>query len=114
MDASPPPSLFPRVAPLSPSDGWCDAVGDPLYNCPVTLPYPASAEALWRDDCAYDVIVVLGHNDDPAPVSGAGSAIFFHVVLPGAPPTSGCIALPLPDLLEVLRTCGPGTIMTVT
>src|ERR1700689_2079632 len=63
------------VAPLDPADGWCDAPGDPAYNRPVVLPYPASAERLWRDDHVYDLIVVLGHNDDPV-VPRAGSAIF--------------------------------------
>ena len=29
-------------------DGWCDAADDPRYNRRVRLPYPASAEALWR------------------------------------------------------------------
>ena len=35
------------------------------YNRPVRLPYPASAETLWRDDHLYDLVVVLGHNDAP-------------------------------------------------
>ena len=83
------------------------------------LPYPASAEHLWREDCAYDVLVVLGHNDHPTPVRGAGSAIFFHATLPpaadGRPPaTSGCVALALPDLLAVLTGCGRGTVMRIT
>ncbi|MDJ0981333.1 MAG: hypothetical protein QNI94_06905, partial [Kiloniellales bacterium] len=59
------------VAPLDPKDGWCDDPEDPLYNQPVTLPYGASHEVLWREDEIYDVIVILGHNDDP-PVPGAG------------------------------------------
>src|SRR6185312_13103750 len=53
------------VEPISREDGWCDAPSDPAYNRPVTLPYPASAERLWRDDDVYDLVVVLGHNDDP-------------------------------------------------
>ncbi|MHA1567223.1 MAG: L,D-transpeptidase family protein [Alphaproteobacteria bacterium] len=96
----PPATLLPKI-PMTPDDGWCDAPGDPNYNRPVSLPYPASAERLWRDDHLYDLIVVLGHNDDP-PVSGLGSAIFLHVASPGYGPTQGCVALSRVDLLAVI------------
>jgi len=82
-------------------DGWCDAPGDPAYNRPVRLPYPASAEALWRDDPLYDLLVVLGHNDDPV-VPGEGSAIFLHLATADFAATAGCIALAHADLLAVL------------
>lgn len=95
------------VAPMNPDDGWCDAPGDPSYNAPVTLPYAASHERLWREDRLYDILVVLGYNDDP-PVAGKGSAIFMHVARPGYAPTEGCVALALPDLEAVLARCGPG------
>ncbi len=98
--------------PLQPNDGWCDAAGDRLYNRPVPLPYPASAEHLWREDSLYDVIVVLGHNDDP-PVPGRGSAIFLHVASPDHRPTEGCVALRLDHLVTLLQTCGPQTVMYI-
>lgn len=96
------------VEALGRHDGWCDASGDPKYNRRVRLPYPASCEALWRDDGLYDLIVVIGHNDNPV-CAGAGSAIFLHVAAPGLAPTEGCIAVPLPDLIEILANCGPST-----
>jgi L,D-peptidoglycan transpeptidase YkuD (ErfK/YbiS/YcfS/YnhG family) len=83
-------------------DGWCDAPSDRNYNRPVRLPYPASAERLWREDELYDVVVVLGHNDCPR-TKGRGSAIFMHVAKPGYAPTEGCIALALPHLLRLLE-----------
>lgn len=95
------------VAALGRQDGWCDDPAHPDYNRPVTLPHPASCEQLWREDGVYDVIVVLGHNDAP-PVPGLGSAIFMHVAKPGYSPTEGCVALALPDLLDLLAACGPG------
>ncbi len=76
------------------------------YNRPVRLPYAAGHERLWRDDGIYDVIVVLGHNDDP-PVPGRGSAVFLHVARSDYGPTAGCVALALVDLLTVLREAGP-------
>jgi L,D-peptidoglycan transpeptidase YkuD (ErfK/YbiS/YcfS/YnhG family) len=100
------------VAPLDPSDGWCDAPQDPAYNRPVRLPYPASAENLWRDDEVYDLIVILGHNDDP-PVPGMGSAIFLHLARPDGAPTEGCVALARPDLLRVLAEASPGAAIEI-
>lgn len=108
---APPKTSLPAAA-IEPRDGWCDAPGDPCYNRPVQLPYPASHEKLWREDHVYDVIVVLGQNDSPT-VPGLGSAIFMHVARPGYAPTEGCVALALADLEAVLAQCGPGDTITV-
>jgi L,D-peptidoglycan transpeptidase YkuD (ErfK/YbiS/YcfS/YnhG family) len=98
--------------PLSPDDGWCD---DPLsadYNRPLRLPHPARAERLWRDDRLYDVIAVLGYNDDPV-VPGAGSAIFLHLARPDWASTEGCIALSAADLEVFLALASPGDALRV-
>lgn len=95
------------LEPIAPSDGWCDDAGDMAYNRPVTLPYPASAETMWREDELYDIVVILAHNDDP-PVPGKGSAIFLHCARPGYPPTEGCVALQRADLETLLAIAGPG------
>ncbi|MGD1880383.1 MAG: L,D-transpeptidase [Kiloniellaceae bacterium] len=97
---------------IGPDDGWCDDPADPAYNRPVTLPYPAGHERLTRDDHLYDVVVVLAHNDDPV-VPGAGSAIFLHVARNDYGPTEGCVALALPDLLDVLKAAGTGSAVAV-
>lgn len=102
-----------EVAPIGESDGWCDDSGDPNYNRPVALPYTASHERLWREDAVYDLIVVLGHNDDP-PQPGLGSAIFLHVARPEYEPTQGCVALAPGDLLAVLAVCEPGDVIRVS
>jgi len=98
--------------PLRPEDGWCDDPADAAYNRAVTLPYPASAEALWRADELYDVIVVLGHNDDPV-IAAAGSAIFLHVASAGYAPTQGCVAVSRVDLGKVLAAVGPGDALAI-
>ena len=100
------------VDAIQPDDGWCDAPDDSSYNRPVKLPYQASAEHMWREDSVYDIVVVLGHNDDPV-LPGAGSAIFLHVARPGFAATEGCVALEEGTLEEVLRECGPGSILRV-
>jgi len=95
------------TAPISPDDGWCDAPDDPAYNQPVRLPYAASAERLWRDDRIYDLIVILGYNDDPV-VPGAGSAIFLHLARPDYAPTQGCVALAAADLTHLIALARQG------
>lgn len=101
------PATALPVRATRPEDGWCDAPGDPNYNRPVTLPYPASAERMWRDDAVYDLVVILAHNDDP-PVPGMGSAIFMHLAREGYPGTEGCVALARADLEAVLAAAKPG------
>ena len=109
--ARPPTAL--AALPLVPSDGWCDNPADPAhYNRPVTLPHPARAERLWRDDGLYDLLVVIGYNDAP-PVPGLGSAIFLHVSRPDYAPTEGCVALALPHLLQVLTLCGEAATISI-
>jgi L,D-peptidoglycan transpeptidase YkuD (ErfK/YbiS/YcfS/YnhG family) len=108
-----PPETGLPINSITKSDGWCDDPADPCYNRPVELPYPASAERMWRPDRLYDIVVVLGHNDDPV-VPGLGSAIFMHLADPDYRATAGCIALSLSDLMTVLRHCGPETEVIVT
>lgn len=96
-----------RIEPLKPIFGWCDAPGDRNYNRRVTLPYPASAERLWRDDAVYDLVAVLDYNRSQR-TQGRGSAIFLHVARAGFPPTEGCIALKREHLLRLLATLKPG------
>ncbi len=92
-----PDRIDPPVTPLSlralaETDGWCDAPEDPAYNRPVLRPYPASHEAMWRNDGLYDIVVITDHNTDPV-LPGLGSAIFLHCRHETGRPTAGCIAL---------------------
>lgn len=102
-----PQSVF-KTFEITPADGWCDDPKDLNYNRQIKLPYGASYENLWRNDNLYDVIVVLGYNDNP-PVAGKGSAIFMHLARPDYAPTLGCIALSLEDLLKILREINVNT-----
>jgi L,D-peptidoglycan transpeptidase YkuD (ErfK/YbiS/YcfS/YnhG family) len=77
---------------------------------PVRLPRAYSAESLIRSDGAYDIIVVLGHNDAP-PVPGMGSAIFFH--LSEGRPTAGCVAVDREDMLRLLPLLALGDVMDI-
>ncbi len=97
----PPETAFSTQA-LTQNDGWSDDMNMPEYNSYIKLPYNGSHEKLWRDDHLYDIIVVLGYNDNPA-VAGKDSAIFMHLAREGYTPTAGCVALSKEDLLEILR-----------
>lgn len=96
-----PKTILPAIA-LQPDMGWCDDPSDPLYNRQVILPYPARHEELWREDHVYDIILVVGYNDNPA-ISGKGSAIFIHLARENYSPTAGCLAFALEDLQEILQ-----------
>jgi L,D-peptidoglycan transpeptidase YkuD (ErfK/YbiS/YcfS/YnhG family) len=109
--ADPPVTRLP-CAPILPTNGWCDWPEDPLYNRPVTLPYPARHERMWRDDALYDIVVIIGHNDDPV-VPGAGSAVFMHLARTDGGPTEGCVGLAHGDLLALLAACGPGDALRI-
>ncbi len=102
------PATKLHVTETLPDDGWCDAADDENYNKKVKLPYPASHEKLWRDDGLYDLVVMIGYNDEP-PEAGKGSAIFMHVARPEYQGTEGCVALEIGDLKELLAQITPET-----
>lgn len=107
------PATALPARPINPADGWCDAPSDPLYNQPVTLPYPASAEQMWREDGLYDLVAILGYNDDPV-IPGAGSAIFLHIARPGFEPTEGCVAVAPDDIRRLLSLASPGSLISIS
>lgn len=111
-DREAPPVTRLPLAPIAPDDGWCDDPADPAYNRPVKLPYAASTERMWREDRLYDLVIVLGHNDDPV-VSGAGSAVFLHLARSDHGPTEGCVALDRSDFLVLLGDAEPGDALEI-
>jgi L,D-peptidoglycan transpeptidase YkuD (ErfK/YbiS/YcfS/YnhG family) len=102
-----PETALPTQA-LRQDDGWCDDAAHTDYNKAVKLPFAASHEKLWREDHVYDLICVLGYNDDPI-IPGHGSAIFMHLARENYSGTEGCVALSLEGLLELLKTADAGS-----
>lgn len=107
-----PKQTDPSWIATTPADGWCDDPADLAYNKLVHLPFPASAERMWRDDGVYDALAVIGYNDAPV-VPGKGSAIFLHIAHEGMSPTAGCIALRKGDLLAVLSRAMPSAVIDI-
>lgn len=100
------------IRALTRDDGWCDDPAHSDYNRLVKLPFEASHENMWREDNLYDVVVVIGHNDDP-PRSGFGSAIFVHCATADYGPTLGCVALARETLIGLLPRLTPGLALRI-
>lgn len=107
-----PKSVF-KAREITDKDGWSNDPTDPDYNKHVSMPHNFSAETLWRDDNLYDIVVVLGYNDDPV-LSGKGSAIFMHIAQKNYSPTQGCVVLSEDDLREILATVAKDTLVCIS
>jgi len=57
---------------------------------------------LWREDNAYDIIIIISHNIKPT-IKNKGSAIFIHCSFSDNGNTAGCIALKKKDLVFLLK-----------
>lgn len=88
-------------------DWWVSDAGSPAYNrfrhvaCGRKV---ARSEALWKIAPQYRYFVVVDYNTRPV-VAGRGSAIFLHVSGRGA--TAGCVSLPEPRLVRLMRWLRP-------
>ena len=100
--------------PIREGLGWCDDLDHPLYNRPIQRPFSASHERMWREDRAYDLVVVLDQNVDPAR-PGLGSAVFWHLTKGAlATPTEGCVAVAPDAMRAFLARCDTRTVLTIT
>jgi L,D-peptidoglycan transpeptidase YkuD (ErfK/YbiS/YcfS/YnhG family) len=108
--------VLPKVGlparPINEHDGWCDDPRSTAYNRLVRIPNDWSHEKMWREDGLYDLVVVVGYNDDP-PEGEWGSAIFLHIAGDDYAPTQGCVAFARDDLLELVTLIGPQTRLNV-
>ncbi len=108
--------VLPKVRlparPIGEHDGWCDDPRAPSYNRLVRIPNDWSHERMWREDGLYDLLVVVGYNDDP-PEGEWGSAIFLHIARDDLGPTQGCVAFSRDDLLELVTLLTPHTRLQV-
>lgn len=98
-------------------DYFVDAVDSPDYNHWRSIPLTEanepkqrwnSFERMRRDDHQYEYGMIVGHNMIGTQ-AGRGSAIFLHVWLNPATPTSGCTAMSKEDLLTVLKWLNPAS-----
>ncbi|MBA4786074.1 MAG: L,D-transpeptidase family protein [Rhizobiales bacterium] len=91
---------------------WCDQPEHPSYNRLVRAPFRSSYEDMMRQDGLYDICLVLDWNITSRR-RYRGSAIFFHLIKPGYPPTAGCVAISLKDMRRLIPFLRRGTIVRV-
>jgi L,D-peptidoglycan transpeptidase YkuD (ErfK/YbiS/YcfS/YnhG family) len=93
-------------------DWWVEDPSSPYYNrfrhvrCGAPPPFRITSEDMSRSPTAYRHFAVIRFNMDPI-VPGRGSGIFLHAST--GRPTQGCVSLPLPQLLTLLRWLRPGS-----
>ena len=95
-----------ETIPLLQNDAWCDDIQLPEYNSFIKLPFSGSYENLWREDCLYDIIIVIGYNDEPT-IPNKGSAIFIHLTKENMEYTKGCLAVNKEDMLSLIKEITP-------
>jgi L,D-peptidoglycan transpeptidase YkuD (ErfK/YbiS/YcfS/YnhG family) len=91
-------------------DWWVEDPRSPYYNrfrhvpCGSKPPFRVTSEDMSRSPTAYRHLAVIDYNTNPI-VPGRGSGIFLHVSHGNA--TLGCVSLPLPQLVWLLRWFDP-------
>jgi L,D-peptidoglycan transpeptidase YkuD (ErfK/YbiS/YcfS/YnhG family) len=107
---APRPGVRYRYHRIVCGDWWVEDPRSPWYNrfkhvrCGSAPPFRVTSEDMSRSPTAYRHLAVIAYNRDPI-VPGRGSGIFLHVST--GRPTLGCVSLPLPRLLAVLRWLNP-------
>ena len=93
-------------------DWWVEDPRSPWYNqfrhvpCGSKPPFRVTSEDMSRSPTAYRYLAVIAYNTSPV-VPGRGSGIFLHVST--GRPTLGCISLPRPRLVALLRWLRPAS-----
>ena len=93
-------------------DWWVEDQRSAYYNrfrhvpCGSSPPFRVTSEDLSRSTTAYRHYAVIAYNTGPV-VPGRGSGIFLHAST--GRPTLGCVSLPLPHLVAVLRWLRPAS-----
>ena len=95
-----------KINKITKNCGWCDDIRSNKYNKYIKIndfqSFDINYEKLWREDEAYDIIIVISHNVKPT-IKNKGSAIFIHCSFSDNRKTSGCIALNKKDLVFLLK-----------
>ena len=95
-----------KIKKITKNCGWCDDIRCHYYNKYIRIDNVRSSdinyEKLWRDDEAYDILIVISHNIQPT-IRNKGSAIFIHCSFFDNRNTGGCIALNKKDLIFLIH-----------
>ena len=109
---APSPGLHYAYHRIVCGDWWVEDPSSPYYNrfrhvpCGSSPPFRVTSEDMSRSPTAYRNLAVIAYNTNPV-IPGRGSGIFLHAST--GRPTLGCVSLPLPDLLVLLRWLRPAS-----
>ena len=107
---APNPGVHYRYHRIVCGDWWVEDARSPYYNrfhhvpCGSRPPFRVTDEDMSHSPTSYRHFAFIRFNTDPV-LPGRGSGIFLHVTT--GRPTLGCVALPLPSLLTILRWLRP-------
>ena len=105
-----------KINKITRNCGWCDDIKSNKYNSYIKINNFQSLnlnyEKLWREDEAYDIIIVTSHNVKPT-IKNKGSAIFIHCSFSNNKKTAGCIALKKNDISFLLKNLSHKTYIKI-
>ena len=105
-----------KINKITKNCGWCDDIRSKKYNEYIKIynfqTLNLSYEKLWREDEAYDIIIVTSHNRKPK-IKNKGSAIFIHCSFSNNRNTAGCIALKKKELVFLLKNTRRNTYIEI-
>ena len=105
-----------KINKITKNCGWCDDVRSNKYNKYIKINNFKSLnlnyEKLWREDEAYDIVIVTSYNLKPT-IKNKGSAIFIHCSFPDKRNTAGCVALGRKDLVFLLKNLSRNTYIKI-
>ena len=96
--------------------GWCDDIKSHNYNKHIKInnlhSLKTNYEKLWREDEAYDIIIIISYNIRPT-IKNKGSAIFIHCSFSDNRNTAGCIALKRKNLIYLIKNLKDTTFIKI-
>ena len=104
------PGVRFRYTRLRCGDWWVEDPASPAYNtfrhvpCGTRPPFKTPTPDMSKSPRAYPYLAVVEFNMHPV-VPGRGSGIFLHAQTGSS--TNGCVSIPRPDLVRVLRWLDP-------
>jgi L,D-peptidoglycan transpeptidase YkuD (ErfK/YbiS/YcfS/YnhG family) len=107
---APNPGVRYRYHRIVCGDWWVEDPRSRWYNqfrhvrCGAKPPFTVVSDDMSRSPTAYRHLAVIDYNIRPT-IPGRGSGIFLHAST--GRPTLGCVSLPVPQLLRVLRWLDP-------
>ena len=105
-----------KIKRITKNCGWCDDILSNYYNKYIKISnvqsLDISHEKLWREDDAYDIVIMISYNIKPI-IKNKGSAVFIHCSFSDKRKTAGCIALKKKDLAFLLKNLEYNTYLKI-